>query len=112
MRDFAKAELDRTLLVIPDLAQPDEGALTKAQIMILEAVSVLSLGLEGVAVDIRAAKALLARAWSSGAQRRHFSALVTMGLLEVAGWCGSNPLYRLTHDGRLEHFSQRVGVFA
>lgn len=112
MRDFSYAEVNRDLLVIPDLAEPDEGALTRSQVMILEAIHVLALGLDGVAVDIRAAKALLARSWRSQAQRRHFQALVRLGLLDHVGWVGDSPLYALTHDGRLERFSQRVGVFA
>ncbi|WP_312782034.1 hypothetical protein [Brevundimonas sp.] len=112
MRDFAHAEIRRDLLIIPDLASPDEGALTRSQVMILEAIHILALGLDGVAVDIRAAKALLARSWKSQAHRRHFQTLVTLGLLDQVGWTGDSPLYALTHEGRLERFSQRVGVFA
>jgi hypothetical protein len=111
MRDFAYAEIATDFLDIPDLAPEPDDRLTRAQIMVLEAVHILSLGLDDVPVDIRAIKALLARSWTSQTQSRHLDKLCILGLLTIKSRVGAYAAYALTHEGRLERFSQRVGVF-
>lgn len=114
-RLYARHAVDLDVLDVPKMLPKEEG-LTRTQITVLEAINVLSFGVEGVFVDERAIQVLAYRAWGARVMAgKQLWVMNAMGLLEsslpetrgkVGHW-----LWRTTHEGRLEHFSQRVGVF-
>lgn len=112
MTAFSRCRIDAEVLVIPVLSA-SEGRLTRAQIAALEAIDILTCGHHRAAADERAIQALARRAWNIRVVPPvQLGALKTQGLIEAAAREGCEAFWRMTHEGRLEHFAQRVEVFA
>lgn len=112
MKAFGSCRIDTDTLVIPVLSSAD-GRLTRAQIAALEAIDILTCGHVRAAADERAVQALARRAWNIRVVPDvQFKRLKALELIEMAAAEGREGFWRMTHEGRLEHFAQRTEVFA
>ena len=115
---------DTFSLDVPTLRDEPGERLSDLHLMIMEAVTILTAGVETAIADQEAVTAFVAQHWSRRASSRETRHLMKLGLAvvtlaQVEPWNKrlARPRFwqrsaiQLTPEGRLEHFAQRGRVF-